>query len=115
MFLLGRLDLTVDHHVLLSEYEALCRDDEGRTARLRLGIRPTVRRKAAVSSGSRECARGLVASSRSISGTRQNPISDRVGEWQSLVLIAERTEESTLLGNGLGAVLGRAPAHHKVA
>ena len=40
LFLLGRLDLTVEHHVLLSEYEALFSDVERRTARTRLGIDP---------------------------------------------------------------------------
>lgn len=38
LFLLGRLDLTVEHHVLLREYAALFSDAERRTARLRLGI-----------------------------------------------------------------------------
>lgn len=38
LFLLGRLDLTVEHHVLLSEFAPLFSDDERRTARARLGI-----------------------------------------------------------------------------
>lgn len=38
LFLLGRLDLTVEHHVLLREYAALFSDEERRTARSRLGI-----------------------------------------------------------------------------
>jgi len=38
LFLLGRLDLTVEHHVLLPEYVALFSADELRTARQRLGI-----------------------------------------------------------------------------
>jgi hypothetical protein len=38
LFLLGRLDLTVEHHVLLSEFAQLFSDDERRTARARLGI-----------------------------------------------------------------------------
>ena len=40
LFLLGRLDLTVEHHVLLPEYEPLFSDDERRAARARLGIDP---------------------------------------------------------------------------
>lgn len=38
LFLLGRLDLTVEHHVLLPEFAPLFSDDERRTARARLGI-----------------------------------------------------------------------------
>lgn len=38
LFLLGRLDLTVERHVLLPEYELLFSDGERRTARVRLGI-----------------------------------------------------------------------------
>jgi hypothetical protein len=38
LFLLGRLDLTVEHHVLLPEYAPLFSDDERRTASVRLGI-----------------------------------------------------------------------------
>ena len=38
LFLLGRLDLTVEHHVLLPEYASLFSDEERRTARVRLGI-----------------------------------------------------------------------------
>lgn len=38
LFLLGRLDLTVEHHVLLPEYTPLFSADERRTARQRLGI-----------------------------------------------------------------------------
>lgn len=38
LFLLNRLDLTVEHHVLLPEYAPLFSDDERRTARVRLGI-----------------------------------------------------------------------------
>ena len=45
LFLLGRLDLTVEHHVLLPEYEPLFNDDERRTARTRLGIEPPARGK----------------------------------------------------------------------
>jgi hypothetical protein len=38
LFLLGRLDLTVEHHVLLPEYAPLFSDAERRTARGRLGL-----------------------------------------------------------------------------
>lgn len=38
LFLLGRLDLAVEHHVLLPEYEALFSDAERQTARARLGL-----------------------------------------------------------------------------
>ena len=38
LFLLGRLDLTVEHHLLLPEYASLFSDEERRTARARLGI-----------------------------------------------------------------------------
>ena len=38
LFLLGRLDLTVEHHVPLPGYAPLFSDDERRTARMRLGI-----------------------------------------------------------------------------
>lgn len=38
LFLLGRLDLTVEHHVLLPEYRSMFSADERRTARARLGI-----------------------------------------------------------------------------
>jgi hypothetical protein len=38
LFLLGRLDLTVEHHVLLPEYAPLFSADERRAARQRLGI-----------------------------------------------------------------------------
>jgi hypothetical protein len=38
LFLLGRLDLTVEHHVLLPEYAPLFAADERRTARQRLGL-----------------------------------------------------------------------------
>lgn len=38
LFLLGRLDLTVEHHVLLPEYAPLFSADERRSARQRLGI-----------------------------------------------------------------------------
>jgi hypothetical protein len=38
LFLLGRLDLTVEHHVLLPEYAPLFTADERHTARQRLGI-----------------------------------------------------------------------------
>lgn len=38
LFLLGRLDLAVEHHVLLPEFAPLFSDDERRTARARLGI-----------------------------------------------------------------------------
>jgi hypothetical protein len=38
LFLLGRLDLTVEHHVLLPEYRALFSAEERRVARTRLGI-----------------------------------------------------------------------------
>jgi hypothetical protein len=38
LFLLNRLDLTVEHHVLLSEFAPLFSDEERRTARARLGI-----------------------------------------------------------------------------
>lgn len=38
LFLLGRLDLTVEHHVLLPEYARLFSNDERRTARVRLGL-----------------------------------------------------------------------------
>lgn len=38
LFLLKRLDLTVENHVLLREYTPLFSDDERRTARARLGI-----------------------------------------------------------------------------
>jgi hypothetical protein len=40
LFLLGRLDLTVEHHVLLPEYEPLFSDAERRVAQVRLGIAP---------------------------------------------------------------------------
>ena len=40
LFLLGRLDLTVEHHVLLPEYERLFTEEERRTAQVRLGIAP---------------------------------------------------------------------------
>ena len=38
LFLLGRLDLTVGHHVLLPEYRSLFSVEERRVARTRLGI-----------------------------------------------------------------------------
>ncbi len=38
LFLLGRLDLTVESHVLMPEYAALFTDAERQTARMRLGI-----------------------------------------------------------------------------
>jgi hypothetical protein len=38
LFLLNRLDLTVEHHVLLPDYGPLFSDEERRTARARLGI-----------------------------------------------------------------------------
>lgn len=38
LFLLGRLDLTVEHHVLLPEFAPLFSREERRTARVRLGI-----------------------------------------------------------------------------
>jgi hypothetical protein len=38
LFLLGRLDLTVEHHVLLPEFAPLFSPEERRTARVRLGI-----------------------------------------------------------------------------
>ena len=38
LFLLNRLDLTVEHHVLLPEFGPLFSDEERRTARGRLGI-----------------------------------------------------------------------------
>ena len=38
LFLLGRLDLTVEHHVLLPEYRSLFTAEDRRVARLRLGI-----------------------------------------------------------------------------
>lgn len=38
LFLLGRLDLTVEHHVLLPEFTSLFSPEERRTARVRLGI-----------------------------------------------------------------------------
>jgi hypothetical protein len=38
LFLLGRLDLTVEHHVLLPEYRPLFGTGERRVARIRLGI-----------------------------------------------------------------------------
>lgn len=38
LFLLNRLDLTVEHHVLLPEFADLFSDDERRVARARLGI-----------------------------------------------------------------------------
>jgi hypothetical protein len=41
LFLLRRLDLTVEHHVLLPEYAALFSDEERRTARARLGREPS--------------------------------------------------------------------------
>lgn len=39
LFLLGRLDLTVEHHVLLPEYAPLFSDHEQAVARDRLGIK----------------------------------------------------------------------------
>jgi hypothetical protein len=39
LFLLGRLDLTVEHHVILDEFEPLFTDHERAVARARLGIR----------------------------------------------------------------------------
>ncbi len=41
LFLLGRLDLTVEHHVLLPEFASLFTEEERRTARTRLGIAST--------------------------------------------------------------------------
>ena len=38
LFLMGRLDLTVEYQVLVPEYEALFSDDERRTAELRIGL-----------------------------------------------------------------------------
>ena len=38
LLLLGRLDLTVEHHVLLPEYRSLFSSEERRVARMRLGI-----------------------------------------------------------------------------
>jgi hypothetical protein len=38
LFLLGRLDLTVEHYVLLPEYAPLFTDEERGAARARLGI-----------------------------------------------------------------------------
>lgn len=45
LFLLGRLDLTVEQHVLLPEYEALFSEDERHKARIRLGIDSRARGK----------------------------------------------------------------------
>ncbi len=39
LFLLGRLDLTVEHHVLLPDFGPLFNEKEREVARLRLGIR----------------------------------------------------------------------------
>jgi len=39
LFLLGLLDLTVEHHVLLPEYALLFSDHERAVARARLGVR----------------------------------------------------------------------------
>jgi hypothetical protein len=38
LFLLGRLDLTVEHHVLLPEFAPLFSDSERHVARVRLGL-----------------------------------------------------------------------------
>lgn len=40
LFLLGRLDLTVEHHVLLPEFEPLFSPEERVIARARLGLSP---------------------------------------------------------------------------
>lgn len=41
LVLLGRLDLTVEHHVLLPEFAPLFTEDERAVARARLGVRET--------------------------------------------------------------------------
>ncbi len=41
LFLLGRLDLTVEHHVLLPEFEPLFSPEERVIARARLGLSPS--------------------------------------------------------------------------